>query len=108
MLTKILERLSTRMPVMSELLKNSEVLAKQKGDSRITLQISPADDGFAVRAVVRPVAGAAVVCEPGKGLEYLAVGVAGNPVQVARSLKKEKAAFGSRCRGPSPWTAKRN
>ncbi len=95
MLTKILERLSTRMPVMSELLKNSEVLAKQKGDSRITLQISPADDGFAVRAVVRPVAGAAVVCEPGKGLEYLAVNVAGNPVQVARSLKKEKAAFAS-------------
>ena len=95
MLTTILERLSTRMPVMSELLKNSEVLAKQKGDSRITLQISPVGDGFAVRAVVRPVAGAAVVCEPGKGLEYLAVNVAGKPVQVARSLKKEKAAFAS-------------
>lgn len=47
MLTTILERLSMRMPVMSELLKNSEALAKQKGDSRITLQISPAGDGFA-------------------------------------------------------------
>lgn len=95
MLTTILERLSMRMPVMSELLKNSEALAKQKGDSRITLQISPAGDGFAVRAVVRPAAGAAVVCEPGKGLEYLAVNVEGKPVQVARSLKKEKAAFAS-------------
>ena len=95
MLTTILERLSMRMPVMSELLKNSEALAKQKGDSRITLQISPAGDGFAVRAVVRPAAGAAVVCEPGKGLEYLAVNVEGKPVQVARSLKKEKAAFES-------------
>lgn len=48
-----------------------------------------------MRAVVRPAAGAAVVCEPGKGLEYLAVNVEGKPVQVARSLKKEKAAFAS-------------
>ncbi len=93
-LTEILERLSVRMPVRSELLKNSAVVQKTKGDSGITLQISPDDDnGYAVRAVVRPIAGATVACEPGKGLEYLAVSVGGKSVQTERDLKKEKANF---------------
>ncbi len=93
-LTEILERLSVRMPVRSELLKHSAVVQKTKGDSGITLQISPDDDnGYAVRAVVRPIAGATVACEPGKGLEYLAVSVGGKSVQTERNLKKEQENF---------------
>ncbi len=93
-LTEILERLSVRMPVRSELLKHSAVVAKTKGDAGITLQIAPDDDGgFDVRAVVRPIAGASVACEPGKGLEYLAVSVEGKSVQTERNLKKEKENF---------------
>ena len=94
LLTKLLERVSSRVPVASDLLQHSEAIEKQSADSNITVRIHPADAGrFDARAVVRPLAGADVVCEPGKGLEYLAVNVDGRSVQAARHLKKERAAF---------------
>ena len=91
-LTTVLERLSAKMTVMSDLLKNSEVLEKKKASPKIVLQLAPNEtEGYTARAVVRPLAEAGVVCEPGKGLEYLALRVNGQPVQAVRSLKKEKA-----------------
>ncbi len=93
-LTQLLEHISSRMPVMSELLKNASNLEKQPGDSKITLQIAPDEaGGFAARAVVRPVEGTTVLCEPGKGLEYIAMNAGGKAMQVVRSLKTEKANF---------------
>ena len=93
-LTMLLERISSRMPVMSELLKNASGLEKKAGSSQITLQISPDEaEGFAARAVVRPLEGATVLCEPGKGLEYLAMNADGKALQVVRNLAEERANF---------------
>ena len=93
-LTTLLERLSQKMPVMSDLMKNSEHLAHVKGSCTVTLQLAPGKDAqFSARAVVRPLAGSAVVCEPGAGLEYVAMNDNGKAVQVVRDLKAEKEAF---------------
>lgn len=94
-LTELVGRLSNRMPVMSDLLKNSEQLPKKRGNNKISLLLAPTSEmgGYAARAVVRPLEGATVVCEPGKGLEYLASSVDGKAVQVHRNLKKEKENF---------------
>ena len=94
LLTTLLESVSERIPVRSELLQHSEKMAKQKASSNITLRLRPTETGaFDVQAVVRPLPGADVVCEPGKGVEFLAVNVAGRSVQAERSLKKERANF---------------
>ncbi len=96
LLTTLLERVSARIPVASELLQHSEAVEKQNASANITLRIQPAEAGrFDVHAVVKPLAGADVVCEPGKGVEFLAVNVAGRSVQAARNLKKEREAFKS-------------
>ena len=93
-LTAVLEKLSAKIPVMSDLLKNASTLEKKKGDAKITVQISPDENrGYAVRAVVRPLEGSGVICAPGEGQEYLAAKADGTPVQVVRNLKKEKANF---------------
>ena len=94
LLTKLLERVSTRVPVASELLQHSQTMEKQKAATNLTVRILPEPNGcFDVRAVVRPLSDADVVCEPGRGLEYLAVNVDGRSVQVARNLKKERTAL---------------
>ena len=93
-LTTFLEALSADTPVMSELLKDSTVLRKINAASDITLRIEPAGAGtYAATAVVHPVAEAPISCNPGEGLEYLAPKIKGEPVQIARDVKKEKEKF---------------
>lgn len=93
-LTTLLERISERTPVMAELLKNSENLEKAQGSSAITVRIAPDNEGkFTVHAAVRPLAGASVLCEPGKGLSCLAMNVKNRAVQVERNLEQERKNF---------------
>ena len=93
-LTQYLELLSRTTPVMSELLENSETLQKRAGDSRITLRIQPTDESsYSVKALVHPIEGAALTCEPGKGLAFLATNVAGETIRVERDLKLEAKNF---------------
>ncbi len=93
-LTQLFERLSLRMPVMSELLNNSEQLEKIKANTKLTVRVVPEADGwYTMRLVVRPIEDSPVTCEPGNGSEFLALNVKGKPVQVVRNLKKEKEAL---------------
>ncbi len=93
-LTQLFERLSLRMPVMSELLNNSEQLEKIKASTKLTVRVVPeGDNWYTMRLVVRPIEDSPVTCEPGNGSEFLAVNLKGKPVQVVRNLKKEKEAF---------------
>ncbi len=94
LLTTLLESVSERIPVRSELLQHSEKMEKKTASSNVTVRLRPAEGGaFDAQAVVRPLPGADVVCEPGKGVEFLAVNVEGRSVQAARHLKKERANF---------------
>ncbi len=96
MLTKVLQFASENSIVQSSLLKDTGLLARQKADTRITLQFKPSVEvkGFyEAGAVVRPVPGARVVCTPAKGLSSLTVAVDNGNVQVERDLKAEKKNF---------------
>ncbi len=91
-LTTLLERVSARMPVVSELLNNSEKLEKIKGSSEITVRLAPEDSEgwFSAQATVLPLENSLVSCTPGEGTEFFAVNLKGRKVQVLRDLKAEK------------------
>lgn len=91
-LTTLLERVSARMPVVSELLNNSEKLEKIKGSSKITVRLAPEDTAgwFSAQASVLPLENSLVSCTPGEGAEFFAVNLKGQKVQVLRDLKTEK------------------
>ena len=88
-LTKYLETLSNRTPVLSDLLKQSKSLEKKKGDARITFRVRPEGDRFRITAMVRPLAKERLVCRPGLGEEAVAFNVQGKALQVVRDLKTE-------------------
>lgn len=93
-LTDFLEMLSQSRTVMSPLLKNSKAFAKKAGSCVITLRLHPTnDDWYGAEALVHPVPGAELACEPGRGLADLAVSVKGAVEKVERHLKKEKDNF---------------
>ena len=92
-LKKLLGILAAQMPVESELVTADTAKAVKKGEDRVSLLITPAEDGFVIRAAVIPLEGANVACEPGKGLTYIAANDKTGPVQIQRDLKKEKAHF---------------
>ncbi len=103
-LTQLFERLSVRMPVMSELLNNSVQLEKIKASSKLTVRVVPeAEDWYTIRVVLCPVEESPVTCEPGKGSEFLALNLKGKPVQVVRNLKKEKEALSQFEHVVTPW-----
>lgn len=88
-LTKYLEGLSSRTPVLSDLLKQSTALEKKKGDARVTFRVRPQGDRFHISALVRPLAKERLVCRPGLGEETVAFNVQGKALQVVRDLKAE-------------------
>ena len=88
-LTKYLEGLSSRTPVLSDLLKQSTKLEKKKGDARVTFRVRPQGDRFRISALVRPLAKERLVCRPGLGEETVAFNVQGKALQVVRDLKAE-------------------
>lgn len=93
-LTRLLESVSRRMPVMSDLLKGSERLEKRKGSAMLTVQLTPSEENrYAVAVFVRPLAGCPVTCAPGKGSEFLAGAVQGLPVQIVRQKSAEQKNF---------------
>lgn len=87
--------ISRFMPVMSDLLKNTEGTdEKRAGDAKITLRITASGEGeYVAKAVVRPIPDAQVTCLPGRGLDFVAAAVKGRTVQVARDRKAESANF---------------
>lgn len=92
--TKLLEGVSRRTTVMSDLLgKNAGKGTKKAGESRITFRIQPADERFSVNAFVRPIAGAPLTCEPGEGLRFISTTDKGASVQVERDLSGEVGHF---------------
>lgn len=90
-LTKYLETLSSRTPVLSDLLKQSTKLEKKKGDARITFRVRPEGDRFRITALVRPLAKERLVCRPGLGEEAVAFNVQGKALQVVRDREAEAA-----------------
>lgn len=93
-LTKYLELLSRSTPVRSDLLKDSKTLAKAKGDAKIVFRIEPSGAGrFTAAALVHPIPDAPLSCEPGRGAQFLAANLRGEPVQVERDLALERANF---------------
>ncbi len=95
-LTEVLKAVSGQAIVASSLLAESGVLARQQADTCITLQMRNSKEvknAFEATAVVHPVEGARVTCEPGRGLATLTVATAGGDVQVERNLKVEKRNF---------------
>lgn len=93
-LTRLLESISSKMPVMSNLLKDSDKLKKIDGDSQILLQlVQPSAGAFEANAVVHPVANSKLYCKPGSGQEFIATVVDNTSVQICRNLKREKENF---------------
>lgn len=92
-LATFLERLSPHTPVLSDLLKDSTVLRKRKGDAAVTFRFVPAGANFRVTALVRPLADATLVCVPGEGLESIAATVDGETQQVIRNTALERENF---------------
>lgn len=93
-LTALLETISSKLPVMSNLLKDSDKFKKLKGDSHILLQLSQPSSGvFEAQAVVRPASGSKLTCKPGSGQQFIATVVDNANVQIERDLKAEKKNF---------------
>ncbi len=91
-LTLLLEKLSSSVPVMSELLDNSKNLPQTDGDCRITVRIKPLDENsFSVQVFVRPLATSKVTCRPGEGLASIASVSKGKSVLIKRNLEGETA-----------------
>ncbi|MCI6796521.1 MAG: SNF2 family helicase [Succinatimonas sp.] len=93
-LTVLLETISSKMPVMSDLLKSSDKLKKIAGNSHILLQLTqPSAGSFEAHTVIHPAEGSKLTCEPGVGQEFIATVVDGANVQIHRDLKGEKQNF---------------
>ncbi|MDO4936992.1 MAG: SNF2-related protein [Sutterellaceae bacterium] len=89
-----LELLSRTTPVLTDLLVDSQALAHVKGETRIVFRIHPTDDGlFSVETFVRPLPNSEIMCVPGKGVDYLAINLKDQTVQVERDLRQEKDNF---------------
>lgn len=93
LLKTLLEKLSVNTTVMSDLLKDSDKLERIPGDPKTVFRIEPANDGFSITALVKPVSEAAVTAPPGRGQQTLAMNVKGRPVQIERDTLKEAANF---------------
>ena len=94
-LSGYLGNISRFMPVMSDLLKNTDGTdEKRAGDAKITLRIQAAGEGeYVAKAVVRPIPEAEVSFRPGQGLDFVAAAVKGRTVQVARDRDQESENF---------------
>lgn len=93
-LTVLLETISSKMPVMSDLLKSSDKLKKIAGNAHILLQlIQPSAGSFEAHTAIHPAEGSRLTCEPGIGQEFIATVVDGANVQIHRDLKSEKQNF---------------
>src|SRR5574344_1053169 len=89
-LTALLEKISSQVTVLSDLLKGSENIKKKRGSSLITVQLRPLGEEITVLLFVKPLDKGTLYCTPATGMEYIATSVNGNPVQVVRNLDKEK------------------
>jgi superfamily II DNA or RNA helicase len=89
-LTILLENISDQVTILSDLLRGSENIKKKRGSSLITVQLRPIADEISVQFYVKPLENGTLYCNPGKGMEYIATNVNGNPIQVERNLNKEK------------------
>ncbi len=93
-LTKLLELVSSEVPVLSDLLKSSKNLKQLEGDTKVVLQLSPVgEDLYSARAVVYPAPGSKLVVNPGEGQEFIATTVNNETAQINRKLKDEKQNF---------------
>ncbi len=93
-LTQVVEKVSSRMLVMGDLVANTTQLNRIEGQSEITFQFTPHEsETYRVRALVCPLPQSSLACDPGRGLEYIASQVNGVGVQVKRNLKREKENF---------------
>ena len=93
-LTQLLERVSRRVPVMSDLLKDAKNLEKCPGSAVLTVQLAPGEGAtYSVAVFVRPLAGCPVTSIPGLGGEFLAGSVDGRHVQIVRKIEEEKKNF---------------
>lgn len=88
-LTRLLEGLSDKVVVMSDLLKDSENLKEVPSHSEIVVRFKPDGELINCFVGVRPFGDVPPMCKPGKGMEVITATVNGEMVRTTRDLKKE-------------------
>lgn len=94
MLSGVLEDLSRRTPVFSDLLEDQSSCGPIEGDSRITFRISPIENTlFFVSALVKPDPLSFLCFDPGRGSRMVFTTAEGKLAPVLRNLSAERAHY---------------
>jgi superfamily II DNA or RNA helicase len=89
-LTQLLHALSKTITIHSDLIAPDSAAETVAADTHLTLQLQPVGEGVRAEVYVKPIAGHAPYCRPGKGSAAILGTCEGRPVRADRDLKAEQ------------------